>query len=110
MTRSSPAISGGQAPTHSRAHAAETARLAASGLGPLLRNRPTQPNMELFRAKHVTITSDRRQPRELDGDLIEPCDTPDSRHPTQRAVDVRPAGLRDSHPAFKQPDESRGGA
>jgi diacylglycerol kinase family enzyme len=32
--------------------------------------------MELFRAKHVTITSDRRQPRELDGDLIEPSDTP----------------------------------
>jgi diacylglycerol kinase family enzyme len=41
----------------------------------LLRNRPTQPKMELFRAKHLTITSDRRQPRELDSDLIEPSDT-----------------------------------
>jgi undecaprenyl-diphosphatase len=41
----------------------------------LLRNRPTRPNMEVFRATHVSITSDRRQPRELDGDLIEPSDT-----------------------------------
>jgi undecaprenyl-diphosphatase len=41
----------------------------------LLRHRPTRPNMEVFNATHVTITSDRRQPRELDGDLIEPSDT-----------------------------------
>ena len=38
----------------------------------LLRRRPTAPVMETFQARHVTISSDREHPRELDGDLIEP--------------------------------------
>ncbi|MFD2768175.1 diacylglycerol/lipid kinase family protein [Micromonospora eburnea] len=38
----------------------------------VLRRRGTVPRMELFRARQVEITSNRDQPRELDGDLIEP--------------------------------------
>ncbi|HEY3006823.1 MAG TPA: phosphatase PAP2 family protein [Micromonosporaceae bacterium] len=41
----------------------------------LLRRRPTPPTMETFQAKHIEITSDHEQPRELDGDLIEPSHT-----------------------------------
>jgi undecaprenyl-diphosphatase len=51
----------------------------------LIRHRPTAPVMETFQARHVEISSDREQPRELDGDLIEPSDT-------LTAV-VRPAAL-----------------
>jgi len=38
----------------------------------LLGRRGRVPRMELFRARRVEIVSDRAQPRELDGDLIEP--------------------------------------
>jgi diacylglycerol kinase family enzyme/membrane-associated phospholipid phosphatase len=52
----------------------------------LIRHRPTAPVMETFQARHVKISSDREQPRELDGDLIEPSDI--------LTVAVRPAALR----------------
>jgi undecaprenyl-diphosphatase len=51
----------------------------------LLRQRPTAPVMETFQARHVEISCDREQPRELDGDLIEPSRT--------LAAAVRPAAL-----------------
>lgn len=51
----------------------------------LIRHRPTAPVMETFQARHVQISSDREQPRELDGDLIEPADT--------LTAAVRPAAL-----------------
>ncbi len=38
----------------------------------VLRRRERVPRMEVFRGRRVEITSDRPQPRELDGDLIEP--------------------------------------
>jgi undecaprenyl-diphosphatase len=38
----------------------------------LLRRRPTVPMMETFQATHVEIVSSRTEPRETDGDLIEP--------------------------------------
>lgn len=38
----------------------------------LMRRRGSVPRMEVFRARRVQITSNRAQPRELDGDLIEP--------------------------------------
>jgi diacylglycerol kinase family enzyme len=51
----------------------------------LIRHRPTAPVMETFQAKHVEIISDRQEPRELDGDLIEPSHT--------LTAAVRPAAL-----------------
>jgi undecaprenyl-diphosphatase len=51
----------------------------------LIRHRPTAPVMETFQARHVEISSDREQPRELDGDLIEPSNT--------LTAAVRPAAL-----------------
>ncbi|WP_433532191.1 diacylglycerol/lipid kinase family protein [Micromonospora sp. CA-263727] len=41
----------------------------------VVRRRERVPRMEVFRARHVEITSNRAQPRELDGDLIEPGHT-----------------------------------
>jgi diacylglycerol kinase family enzyme len=41
------------------------------GVGLMFR-RPRQPRMEVFTAERVTIVSNQRQPRQLDGDLIEP--------------------------------------
>jgi hypothetical protein len=41
--------------------------------------------LETFQARHVEISSDREQPRELDGDLIEPSHT--------LTAAVRPAAL-----------------
>ncbi|MCX4473629.1 diacylglycerol kinase family protein [Micromonospora sp. NBC_01655] len=38
----------------------------------LVRRRGSVPRMEVFRARRVEITSNRAQPRELDGDLISP--------------------------------------
>ncbi|MCI4065072.1 diacylglycerol kinase [Micromonospora sp. R77] len=38
----------------------------------LMRRRGSVPRMEVFRARTVEITSNRAQPRQLDGDLIEP--------------------------------------
>jgi len=38
----------------------------------VLRRRSVVPRMETFRATRVEVTSDREQPRELDGDVIEP--------------------------------------
>jgi diacylglycerol kinase family enzyme/membrane-associated phospholipid phosphatase len=51
----------------------------------LLRHRPTVPVLETFQARHVEISCDREQPRELDGDLIEPSRT--------FTAAVRPAAL-----------------
>jgi diacylglycerol kinase (ATP) len=44
---------------------------AAMALAILLR-RPKVPNMQILRGSRITITSTRPQPRELDGDVIEP--------------------------------------
>ena len=41
----------------------------------VLRRRERVPRMEVFRGRRVEITSNRPQPRELDGDLIEPGST-----------------------------------
>jgi diacylglycerol kinase family enzyme len=38
----------------------------------VVRRRPRPPRMETFRAKRVEVISDRMQPREADGDVIEP--------------------------------------
>jgi diacylglycerol kinase family enzyme len=46
------------------------------GVGVLLR-RPRRPLMETFTAERVSIVSDHRQSRQLDGDLIEPGRTLD---------------------------------
>jgi undecaprenyl-diphosphatase len=51
----------------------------------LIRRRPTAPGLETFQTRHVEISSDREQPRELDGDLIEPSHT--------LTAAVRPAAL-----------------
>jgi diacylglycerol kinase family enzyme len=48
----------------------------------LARRHPTTPGMETFQGRHIEVVSDRPQPRELDGDLIEPSD--------RLVVDVRP--------------------
>jgi YegS/Rv2252/BmrU family lipid kinase len=45
--------------------------LAAS----VLLRRDRTPRMEVFRARRVEVISDRPQPRQLDGDVIEPSDT-----------------------------------
>lgn len=57
---------------------------AALGWGVLLR-RDRVPRMEVIRGSHISIVSDRAQPRELDGDVIEPGRTLDVR--------VRPGAL-----------------
>ena len=51
----------------------------------LIRHRPTTPVLETFQARHVEIRSDTEQPRELDGDLIEPAQS--------LTAAVRPAAL-----------------
>jgi undecaprenyl-diphosphatase len=51
----------------------------------LLHRRHAAPMMETFQARHVEVRSDREQPRELDGDLIEPSHT--------LTAAVRPAAL-----------------
>jgi YegS/Rv2252/BmrU family lipid kinase len=50
-------------------HAADWLRLAWA----VMRRQTRVPRMETFRASRVEITSDRPQPRELDGDVIEPA-------------------------------------
>ena len=52
-------------------------------------------HMDVMRARRVTVTSDREQPRQLDGDTIEPGRT--------LAVTVRPSALELCVP---QPEES----
>src|SRR2546429_1395937 len=51
----------------------------------VMRRRRDIARMETFRARHVEVFSTRPQPRELDGDLIEPARTLD--------VTIRPAAL-----------------
>lgn len=53
--------------------------------GVLRPGRHRVPNMEVLRGSRITVTSDRPQPRQLDGDVIEPSDTLD--------VTVRPDAL-----------------
>lgn len=61
----------------------------------VLRRHDDIPRMEVFRAGRISITSDREQPRELDGDLIDPA--------RSLAVTVRPGALLLCVP---QPEES----
>jgi len=51
----------------------------------VLRRRPHAPRMEMFRATSIVVTSGRAQPREADGDVIEP-----GRHLN---ITVRPGAL-----------------
>jgi diacylglycerol kinase family enzyme len=51
----------------------------------VLRHRDRVPRMEVFRGKRIEITSNRAQPRELDGDLIAPGRT--------LLAEIRPAAL-----------------
>ena len=51
----------------------------------LLRQRRTPPSLEVFRARHIDVHSDKVQPRELDGDLIAPSD--------RMTVGLRPGAL-----------------
>ncbi|MEV1289566.1 diacylglycerol kinase family protein [Micromonospora sp. NPDC049679] len=51
----------------------------------VLRRRRRVPRLEVFRGRRVEITSNRPQPRELDGDLIDPGRT--------LRVDIRPRAL-----------------
>jgi diacylglycerol kinase family enzyme len=60
------------------------AHWAALALAVLLR-RERVPRMQVIRGSHITISSDRPQPRELDGDVIEPAGTLE--------VSVRPSAL-----------------
>jgi diacylglycerol kinase family enzyme len=41
----------------------------------VLLRRDRTPQMEVYRARRVEVISDRPQPRQLDGDVIEPADT-----------------------------------
>ncbi|GAA2002574.1 diacylglycerol/lipid kinase family protein [Nakamurella flavida] len=38
----------------------------------VLRRRKRVPNMEVLRGRHIVVTSERSEPREMDGDVIEP--------------------------------------
>ena len=51
----------------------------------VLVRRPRVPRMEMLRGNRIRIVSDRPQPRELDGDVIDPGTTLD--------VTVRPGAL-----------------
>jgi diacylglycerol kinase family enzyme len=51
----------------------------------LARRRPIPPLLEVFRATRVEVCSDRRHPRELDGDLVPPSDA--------LSVTIRPGAL-----------------
>jgi diacylglycerol kinase (ATP) len=61
----------------------------------VLRRREHISHMEVLRASRITVTSDREQPRQLDGDVIEPGRT--------MVVTVRPGALELCVP---QPEES----
>jgi diacylglycerol kinase family enzyme len=61
----------------------------------VLRRRPIVPRMETFRATRVEVTSDREQPRELDGDVIEPG--------RSLSVSIKPGAL-----CLCVPDEPKG--
>jgi diacylglycerol kinase family enzyme len=63
------------------------------------RRRPTIPAIETLQAKQITVVSDRAQPRELDGDLIEPSD--------RLTASVRPAALWVSVPHRPTSTESQ---
>ncbi|MFG1951194.1 diacylglycerol/lipid kinase family protein [Micromonospora sp. NPDC048830] len=62
----------------------------------LVRRRGSVPRMEVFRCRRVRVTSNRPQPRELDGDLIEPG--------RQLRAEIRPRALWLCVP---QPEEAR---
>jgi diacylglycerol kinase family enzyme len=71
----------------------------------ILRHRPAVPRMETYRAARVEVLSDRPQPREVDGDVIDAA-------PRLYAV-VRPAALTVCVPASCDPaggHEQRGAA
>jgi YegS/Rv2252/BmrU family lipid kinase len=50
-------------------------RWIQTAVGVLRPGRHKVPHMEVLRGSRITITSDRPQPRQLDGDVIEPSDT-----------------------------------
>ena len=51
----------------------------------VVRRRDRVPRMEVFRGRRISVVSDRTQPRELDGDVIEPG--------RQLRVEIRPRAL-----------------
>ena len=59
------------------------------------RGKSRVPSREVVRGREVSVVSDRPQPRQLDGDVIEPAERLD--------VSVRPAAL---HVCVYQPDTS----
>jgi diacylglycerol kinase family enzyme len=61
----------------------------------VLRRRPAVPRMETFRATRVEVLSDRRQPREVDGDVIEAA--------ARLGAVLRPAALTVCVPASPGP-------
>ncbi len=66
-----------------------------TAVGVLRPGRHKVPNMEVLRGSRITITSDRPQPRQLDGDVIDPSST--------LSVTVRPDALL---ACVYQPDET----
>ena len=64
-----------------------------TAFGVLRPGRNKVPNMEVLRGSRITITSDRPQPRQLDGDVIDAVDDARRHRPPGRPVGVRlPAG------------------
>ena len=63
----------------------------------LLRRRDRVPRMQVYRGRQVTVSSDRDQPRQLDGDLIEPGRALRAtvRPGAVRTATARPAGAPD---------------
>ncbi len=68
----------------------------------VLLRRPRVPRMEILRGNRIRIVSDRPQPRELDGDVIDPGTTLD--------VTVRPGALRLCVPQPGNSDDLTDGA
>ena len=92
------------------AHPAQPAALARAGLGG---DAPPRPGarMEIFRGRRVEIASNRAQPRELDGDLIEPGRQLSRRDPAPGALALR-AAARGQRPdlAVRRAGRRRSGA
>jgi diacylglycerol kinase family enzyme len=65
--------------------------------GAVLRRRPLVPAMETFRATRVEVLSDRVQPREVDGDVMEPG--------RRLSAVLRPAALNVCVPARRRGDD-----
>ena len=68
----------------------------------VLRRRGRVPRMETFRGHHVVVASNRPQPRQLDGDVIEPGRALDVRVRAARDLAVRPAARRPPRPVARR--------